>query len=428
MYDLILKELAKRDAPIDVIVVGLGFMGFGFLSSSQYTCGIRVPLVLTRRPEEAVATLTSQGFLTRLEDNPAEIKAWADKGYICVSADLGLIGAFDNEIVVEMTGTVAYGTQVALSTLSAGKHLVTMNPELQATVGYELKEIADKKGLVITDVIGDQPGSIARLISQARLMGFRVLMAGNMKRYLNRHATQEEMKAWAESKGLAVRQTTSFTDGTKQAIEMNLVANYFDMDTLEFGMKGPRVDDIKEALTQFDWSRIPAGGIVDYVIGKNLFPGVFIIAEHSDNHQKGYLSYLGLGQGPRYVLFEPYHLCHLEVAGTIAKVVLFGQESIHNKVKKTKTIAVAKQTLIAGMTLDGIGGDMIYGNIDQEENAVDYLPVGVSEGAVIKVKMHQDQPIKLSDVELPVNAATRLLGLVPSRGADIDNIIPALHL
>lgn len=427
MYDLILKELDKRQNPIDVIVVGLGFMGFGFLSSSHHTRGIRVPLVITRRPEDAVITLASQGFLVKLEHNPENIKDWADKGYICVSDDMNLIQTFDNEIVIEMTGTVVYGTEVALATLSANKHLVTMNPELQATVGFELKEIADKKGLVITDVIGDQPGSIARLIGQARLMGFRVLLAGNMKRFLNRHATQAEMKTWADSKGLAVRQTTSFTDGTKQAIEMNLVANYFDMNTIEFGMKGPRVDDVKEALTQFDWNRIPEGGVVDYVIGKILFPGVFIVAEHTDTHQKGYLSYLGLGEGPRYVLFEPYHLCHLEVAGTIAKVVLFGQESINNKFKKTVTIAVAKQTLTPGTTVDGIGGDTVYGSIDGEEHATEFLPVGISEGAVVKTKLHQDQPIKLSDVELPVNAATRLLGLIPSRGKDFEQSIPAVH-
>lgn len=420
MYDLIIKELEKREKPIDVIVVGLGFISLGFISSAQHTRGLRVPLVLTRRPEEAKTTLEAHGFLVRIEQNPGQIKEWANRGYISVSDDTTLIRSFENEIVLEMTGTISYGTEIALSTLVANKHLVTMNPELQATVGYQLKEIADKKGLVITDVIGDQPGSLARLMGQAELMGFRVLLAGNMKRYLNRHATQAEMKPWAENKGLAVRQTTSFTDGTKQSIEMNLVANYFNMNTLEFGMRGPQVDDVQGALTQFPWDRIPSGGVVDYVIGKKLFPGVFVVVEHKDKHQKGYLSYLGLGEGPRYVLFEPYHLCHLEVAGTIAKVVLFGQETIQNKYKKTKTIAVAKQTLEPGMTLDGIGGDTVYGSIDLVEHATGFLPVGVSDGAVVKVNIHQDQPIKISDVELPVHAATILLGLVPTPPKDIN--------
>lgn len=413
MYDIILKQLEERKEPIDVIVTGLGFMGFGFLSSVKHTKGIRVPLVLTRRVDQAKKFLEEHGLTARIESNPQKIKELADHGYICVSDDLNLIESYPADVVMEVTGTIAYGTDVALRAIGAHKHIVTMNPELQATVGTELKVLADKNGVVITDVIGDQPGSLARLIGQSRLMGFKVLLAGNMKRYLNRHATQEEMKSWADDKGLSVRQTVSFTDGTKQSIEMTLVANYFGMDILQFGMRGPEVEDVQEALKAFQWHKIPKEGVVDYVIGRKLFPGIFIIAEHPDKNQQKYLRYLGLGEGPRYVLFEPYHLCHLEVAGTIAKVVLFGQETIHNSVSpRATTIAVAKTELTAGRELDGIGGDTMYGNIDKVEHAQDYLPVGLAPGAIVKHSLHQDQPIKVSDVTLPVNTATILSGLV----------------
>lgn len=411
MYDIILKELNKRQEPIDVIVVGLGFISFGFISSIQRLSGMRVSLIITRRPEEALESLINKGFRAKIEHNPENIKDWAHRGYICISDRLDLITSYKNEVVIEMTGTVAYGTEIALKTIEAGKHFVTMNPELQSTVGYELKELADKKDIIITDIIGDQPGSLARLITQARLMGFQVLMAGNMKRYMNRHATQSEMQSWAKDKGLSVKQTVSFTDGTKQSIEMNLLANYFGLDVLEFGMRGQYVDVVNDVLTQFNFKSFPKEGAVDYLIGKKLFPGVFIVAEHTDPHQKQYLRYLGLGDGPRYVLFEPYHLCHLEVATSIAKVVLFGQETIHNAMQKTKTIAVAKQTLKPGMILDGIGGDMVYGNIDRFSAAKDFVPVGIVEGAKVKSHIHQDQPIRFTDIELPINAATKLLGL-----------------
>jgi len=419
MYSYLLKELSKRESPIDVIVVGLGFMGFGFISSVKSIKGMRVPLIITRRPNEAKKYLKERGFKVKHEDNPSKIKDNAGKGYISVSSDLSLIGTYENEVVFEVTGTITYGSDVALRCLVAKKHLVTMNPELQVTVGSELKKIADKNNLVITDVIGDQPGSLARLISHARLQGFKVIMAGNMKRYLDRHATQEKMQPWADDKGLAVRQTVSFTDGTKQSIEMSLVANYFDMDVLQFGMKGPQVDEVKEALDKFDWDAIPEHGVVDYVIGLKLFPGVFVVAEHTDPHQQKYLRYLGLGDGPRYVLFEPYHLCHLEVAGTIAKVVLFGEETINNSSSpRAKTIAVAKFNLKKGQVLDGIGGDLVYGNIDKFDSTKLYLPIGLSEGAVLKQDIHQDQIIRLSDVELPDNAATRMLGLVSPQNND----------
>lgn len=413
MYDLILKKLEKKDKPIDVIVVGLGFMGFGFVSVVKKLKNLRIPLVITRRPDEAKVFLEKKGYKAVAEENPAKIKDLADKGYICVSNNLDLIKQYENEIAIEMTGTVAYGTETALKILEAGKQLVTMNPELQATVGTALKKIADQKGLVITDVYGDQPGSLSRLINNAKMMGFKPLIAGNMKRYMDKHATQEKMKPWAEDKGLAVKQTVSFTDGTKQSIEMNLVSNYFGMKILKPGMRGPRIEDFHQAIPAFAGENIPPEGAVDYVIGLKLFPGVFVIAEHTDPHQQKYLRYLNMGEGPRYVLFDAYHLTHLEVPMTIAQVALFKQEVINNGLNPTtRTVTMAKFDLKKDQTLDGIGGDTVYGQIYLENESIDYLPVGLSYDAVLKRDLPQDQPIKFSDVELPVNAATKLLGLV----------------
>lgn len=417
MYDIILKQLEIRKKPIDVIIVGIGFMGFGFLSSIRKLPGIRVPLVISRRADETKNFLENNGFKAIITDSPSKVKKFADQGYICVSDDLTLIRRYENNIVIEMTGTVDYGSQVAFIALGAKKHVITMNPELQATVGSELKYIADSKNVVITDVYGDQPGSLTRLISQAKLMGFKILMAGNMKRYLDLYATQEKMAPWAADKGLAVRQTTSFTDGTKQSIEMNLVANYYGMKVLKRGMVGPEVSDVKEVLEKFDWDNLPKEGVVDYVIGKTLFPGIFIVAEHTDPNQKKYLRYLGLGDGPRYVLFEPYHLCHLEVVQTIAKVALFGQETIDNTTNPiTKTVSIAKQNLAKGQKLDGIGGDTVYGMVDNIENCEDLLPVGLTHNAIMRNDIEKDAPIKISDVILPVNTATRLTGLTKSPG------------
>ncbi|KKS98112.1 MAG: SAF domain-containing protein [Candidatus Gottesmanbacteria bacterium GW2011_GWA2_43_14] len=430
MYDIILQKLESRKKPIEVIVSGLGFVSFGFISSIRNFKGLKVPLVITRRPAAARSFLEKKGLKAVLENNPDKIKDNSNLGIISLTDDLELINNYENEVVIEMTGTIAYGTKIALKTIKAGKHLVTMNPELQATVGAELHTLASRKKVVVTDIIGDQPGSLARLINQAKVMGFRVLLAGNMKRFLNRHATQSEMQNWADNKGLSVKQTVSFTDGTKQSIEMNLVANYFNMDILEFGMHGPTVETVHDSLNSFHWDKLPREGIVDYVIGKKLFPGVFLIAEHPDKNQKPYLSYLGLGEGPRYVLFEPYHLCHLEVAGSIAKVILTKKEIISNTYPKTRTIAVAKYRLYPGQKLDGIGGDLIYGNIDKDEYAKDFLPVGLTEGAVLKKALHQDQPIKISDVILPQNAATILTGLAESpRGKEkIDYEFPSVKV
>ncbi|HSA83691.1 MAG TPA: hypothetical protein VLF20_02280 [Patescibacteria group bacterium] len=413
MHSIIIKQLEKRKQPIDVIVSGLGFMSFGFISAMQQTKGIRVPLVLTRRVDDATTFLTKKGFKVKKENSPKKIKEAADKGYICVSDDLDLIATYDNSIVFEMTGTVVHGAEIGIKAIEAGKHLITMNPELQVTVGSELKKLADKKNVLITDVVGDQPGSLARLIASSQLKGFEVLMAGNMKRFMNRYATQKEMKPWADDKGLAVRQTVSFTDGTKQSIEMNLVANYLGMNITKRGMTGIQIQDIKEIVNHFDWEKLPKEGIVDFAIDLKMFPGIFIVAKHKDPHQQQYLRYLGLGDGPYYVLFEPYHLCHLEVIETIANVALFGEVTINNSTTPiTKTITLAKRDLQAGEMLDGIGGDTVYGEIDLAKNSKELLPVGFAHNAKLIRNVAKDEPIAIRDVILPINEATKLAGLV----------------
>ncbi len=409
MYQYLLNQLGARKEPIDIITSGLGFMGFGFIDGSFKLPNIRVALVISRRPLESKEFLEKHGYKSAVVNTVEEIESNKQKLIISVSDNLDLIKDFRNEIVVEMTGTVAYGAEVALKALESGKHLLTMNPELQVTLGSQLKKIADEKGLLISDVYGDQPGSLARLIGNAKIMGFKVLVAGNMKRYRDNYATQEKMRPWAEDKGLAVRQTVSFTDGTKQAIEMNLVANYFGMDILKEGMKGVEINDIKEAIDLFSSENIPPQGIVDYGIGKNLFPGVFALVEHNSPHQKKYLRYLGLGDGPRYTIFEPYHLCHLEVATSIAEILILKQPIINNSTHPImRTVSFAKRDLKKGETLDGIGGDTVRGDICRESECKEYLPAGLAMEAVLKHNIVRDEKIKLADVELPKNKATEL--------------------
>lgn len=416
MDQIIQQAISKRGNPVDVIVVGLGFMGLGFISGVTHIAGMRIVLIISRRPEEAVKQLKQKGLKGKVVSSVKEIEKNTQNGVISVSDSLDLIKTTQADAVLEVTGTVSYGVEASLAAFAGGKHLITMNPELQATVGTELKKLADETGVVISDVAGDQPGSLSNLIARAKLMGFDILVAGNMKRFLNRYATQKEMAAWAKDKGLAVRQTTSFTDGTKQSIEMNLVANYFGLDILATGMEGPQVEEVHGAVIAFDLEKIPTGGVVDYVIGRTLFPGVFLICTHPDPNQQQYLRYLGLGEGPYYVLFEPYHLCHLEVPSTIFKAVLFGQETINNGLKPVvRTASFAKRDLKKGEVLDGIGGDLAYGKIEKYEKAADLLPIGLSEGAVLKKGIKKDQTIKLADVVLPDNSATRLLGLVKQK-------------
>jgi len=412
MYDQIFKEFESKKEPLEVILVGLGFMGFGVFSLIQNLQGISVPLIISRRTNESCKYLTDHGYDAVIENELKPIQDNISKGIVSLSSNLDLITDYPNKVVLSTTGTIDYETKIALKTLNSKKHLVTMNVELQATVGTELKKIADNSNVIISDILGDQPGSLSRFIGQTKLMGFRPIMAGNMKRFMNRYATQNEMKPWAESKGISLKQVTSFTDGTKQSLEMNLVANYFGMNVSEYGMKGPSLTKIQDVLEKFDWENLPNNGVVDYVIGKDMFPGIFIVATHNDLNQKKYLNYLSLGEGPYHLIFEPYHLCHLEIATTLGDVMFNHTEIINNGLKpNTITISVAKRDLEEGESIGGIGSDDVYGNIDNIETRQNFLPIGFAEGCKVKRKISKDDPIQLDDIIVPSNAATKLVKL-----------------
>src|SRR3989344_6995169 len=384
MYEFITNKLHSQTTPIALIVVGLGFMGFGFISYLKHIQGIRVSVLITRRVNDSARLLTQKGFKVKIVSGKNQINKYANKNFICISDNLNIINSYKNKIVLEMTGSIGYGCEVALRAINSGKDLVTMNVELQATVGSKLLSIANKEGVLITDTIGDQPGSLARMIYESRLMGFEVLIAGNIKRYLDKHATNKKMAPWAKDKGLNVTQTTSFTDGTKQALEMSLVANYFQMGLMK-NMAGPSVKEIKDTLNSFNLNNIPRKGIVDYIVGKNLFPGIFLVVKHKDKNQQKYLRYLSLGEGPYYVLFEPYHLCHLEILETILGVLFFKSVTINNSTRpKVQTIAIAKSNLPKNKILSGIGGDDVYGQIALISKTGNYLPVGLAENARLK--------------------------------------------
>ena len=95
-----------------------------------------------------------------------------------------------------------------------------MDAELQITSGTYLSTLG-----VLTEAEGDQPGALAALHREALAMGFRPLVYGNLKGYLNHQPKLEDMQYWAQFQGISLDQVTAFTDGTKLQIEQVLVAN-----------------------------------------------------------------------------------------------------------------------------------------------------------------------------------------------------------
>ena len=87
----------------------------------------------------------------------------------------------------------------------------------------------------------------------------------------------------------------------------------------------PLSEDVSESLAEMAEEH-EAGPVSDYVLNAGGPAGVFVVARH-DAEQQRFLKYLKLGDGPYYFLLQPFHLCHLEMVGTI-EAVLNGRQPL----------------------------------------------------------------------------------------------------
>ena len=116
------------------------------------------------------------------------------------------------------------------------------------------------------------------------------------------------------------------------------------------------------------------------------------------------MRYFKMGEGPFHVFYRPFHLTHLEAPLTVARAVLFGDAAIAPAgPPRAEVIAYSKVDLEAGTQLDGVGGFTCYGMIDNVEIArrVHALPMGLTDGAILRKSMPADTMLTVDDVELP---------------------------
>jgi predicted homoserine dehydrogenase-like protein len=178
------------------------------------------------------------------------------------------------------------------------------------------------------------------------------------------------------------------------------------MNVSQRGMIGRDFRGHIDELTQvYDADQLKAwGGIVDYVVGAQPSPGVYVIGLMEDPKQQHYLRYYKKGDGPLYSFYTPYHLCHLEVPLSVARVVLFRDVVLAPVAGPVvDVITLAKTDLKAGETLDGIGYYMTYGQCENADivQAQRLLPMGLAEGCRLKRDIPKDHALTYDDIELP---------------------------
>ncbi len=409
IIDNALKARAAAGNPIRVGMAGAGFMGRGIVNQlAHHLPGMRLAAIYSRNPEQALQACHLAGMMDAeiVEDLAAQERVIA-AGRCAVTADpLLLCRSGQIDVLIDATGAVEFGARFACEAIANRKDLVLMNAELDGTVGPILHERAKEAGVIVTGCDGDQPGVQVNLLRFVKSIGLIPLVCGNIKGMQDRYRNPDTQAGFAKQWGQTAHMVTSFADGTKISFEQAIVANATGMCVARRGMTGhEHKGHVDELVDRFDVDELMAcGGIVEYAIGTVPSPGVFVFAATRDERQRIYLDYGKLGKGPLYSFYVPYHLTIFEVPLSAARVALFRDKVITPEYgSRVDVVAAAKRDLMAGETLDGLGGYMTYGlceNADATHRGK-LLPIGLAEGCKLKRDITKDQVMTHDDVEIP---------------------------
>ncbi|GAB1542615.1 NAD(P)-dependent oxidoreductase [Scytonema sp. NUACC21] len=409
IVDRALQARAEAHNPIKVGMIGAGFMGRGIANQIINSVpGMELVAIANRNVDAAKRAYLEAGIEDyKVVSNVGELEDAIARSEYAVTDDAMLLCRAEGiDALIEVTGAVEFGAHIVMEAIAYHKHVIMMNAELDGTIGSILKVHADKAGVILTACDGDQPGVQMNLYRFVKSIGLTPLLCGNIKGLQDPYRNPTTQEAFAKRWGQKPHMVTSFADGTKISFEQAIVANATGMTVAKRGMLGYDFKGHVDQMTgMYDVEQLKElGGIVDYVVGAQPGPGVFVFGTHDDPKQRHYLNLYKLGEGPLYSFYTPYHLCHFEVPLSVARVVLF-QDYVLSPLAGplVDVVATAKIDLKAGETLDGIGYYMTYGqceksSIVQQQNL---LPMGLAEGCRLKRDIAKDQVLTYDDVELP---------------------------
>ncbi|CDN14834.1 MAG: NAD(P)-dependent oxidoreductase [Richelia sp.] len=409
--DRALQDRAESGRPIKVGMIGAGFMGKGIANQIINSVpGMELVAIANRNIDPARQAYVQAGVKdVQVVNTVKELSAAIATGKYAVTEDpMLLCHVAEVDALIEVTGAVEFGAQVVMEGIAYRKHIVMMNAELDGTIGPILKIYADKAGVVLTACDGDQPGVQMNLYRFVKSIGLTPLLCGNIKGLQDPYRNPTTQAAFAKKWGQKAHMVTSFADGTKISFEQAIVANGTGMKVARRGMLGYEFKGHVDELTQmYDAEQLKEwGGIVDYVVGAQPSPGVFVFATHDDPQQCHYLNLYKLGEGPLYSFYTPYHLCHFEVPISVARAVLFKDYVLAPlDAPMVDVVTTAKINLKAGETIDPIGYYMTYGQCENADIAhqQNLLPMGLAAGCRLKRDITKDSAITYDDVELPTD-------------------------
>jgi len=242
------------------------------------------------------------------------------------------------------------------------------------------------------------------LLRYLRSLGLRPVAAGNLKGMIDHYRTPETQRGFAEKYGQDARKVTSFADATKLSMESTILANATGFGVGRRGMFGPKCDHVSQIAGLLPAEALLEGGLIDFALGAAPHTGAFVVVHEPQAAKQAHLAYYKLGDGPFYAFYTPFHLPHIQVASTIGRAAAAHDSTVAPAAGPVcEVVTIAKRDLRAGEILDGVGGFLAYGLIDNSASARrdDALPMGLAEGCRMVRDLGKDELIRFRDVEVP---------------------------
>lgn len=405
-YRELLNDLAaKQGRRSRIALVGAGQMGRGFASQSHHL-GLEVSVIADVDPariKQAYADLKHKEPI--ISDDVDQLNKAINSGQPAGTLDSKLIALLDVDVVVEATGVPEIGAQVSYNALINKKHVAVLNVECDVTIGPLLRKTAEENGVIYSVCHGDEPIEAKVLVDFALDLSFEVICAGKGKNNpFEPLSNPDTVLERARAKHMNPKMLASFTDGSKTMIEMAALANATGLSLTQRGMIGPKatVKTLQDVFAlKADGGVLDEPGVVDYCTG-DVAPGVFVVVRTDQPYVSEEMSYLGMGKGPYFAIYRPYHLASVEAPITVAKILTEGRSSLVSGKRMTEVIAATKKLHNVGDKFDGIGGYSARGVTDKVADALKdgMVPIGLLQGATTKRKIEVGEYVTWDDVDL----------------------------
>lgn len=409
------SKLQLRNKPIKIALIGCGKFISMFLSQYSQLQKIEIDTIIDLNVDQAKNNCFKSGLTKEMVKK------------INFATSLEKVINRDIEIFIEATGNPIVGTVHAAKIIRNKKHIILVNVEADVTCGKFLSDLAKENNVICSMAYGDQPSLIVEQVEWARLNGFFVTCAGKGTKY---HPTFEystpdtvwanygltKKKAEFES-GMNPKMFNSFTCGDKSAIEMAAVSNATNLKCPRNGLTFPPVgiyDIAKQLIPRSEGGLIDYEGQVEVIssidrekknISNDLRWGVYIVIKAKNQYVKNCFNEYGMltdRSGTYSALWRPYHYIGLELAQSIYSIALDNKATGYTKYFNADVVCFAKKNLKAGEKLDGEGGFCARGKLvtSKKSKYEKLLPLGLSEGAILKKNIKKDDIIKIDDVNL----------------------------